>query len=713
MHLSEGSNIELDGVTLSMNKAVNGSGIFVNESTVSSVLVPSVAGTPLMFAENIASFAGGGVYVLGASSVVQEMKINDSYASVGGGLYIAKASSMTIADLYIASNYASNDGGGMVLEDSFVTADGITVSSNVAGDGGGGMSVMNSKISGSVEVVSNTAQTGGGILSAKLSELNGLQISENTATSAGGGVAVTSGTLSLNQIVITNCSAPTGWGGGLFALSAQVIYNDLLIESCNSTRGGGVYVNSSTLAGITQDGVTGTRQATISAASASVGGGLFISGDGAKVSDMVISGGNAENGGGLATVSARGCIISRSVIVNSSATTNGGGAYFKTSEDCELRNLYFYGNEADDSGGGIAIVDSLLTHSNFIVSQNSAKFGGGIFLDSEGGESTIMQVDGSDSSRSTIDSNSISSSLGGSNICIKSVVSSTVSGMVVTGATLLSGAGGGAYITGEGMAVIENSLFENNYAQQGGAIAVSDVANLTLNSVGILGNKAEYGGGIWSMSPTLSPWINVQDSVFYNNTAGIAGGALYIEGATLEANRIIVAENSAGTSEVGKGGGLYVDQKANGIIQGSLFACNCAFYGGSLALEGESSLTIAKSNVWGETKAISSASDTLFKSVIGKSYVPWQALSSAEVTSKFGGLMYLVGEGTAAETISSTFAQGSAESGGGAYVAMNAYLQVEASIFEANSATESGGGIFLSTEAQAYIVDSTIKFSSK
>lgn len=714
MYLGEGSNIALNGAIISWNAAINGSGIFVNRSAVSADPASNPTRVGAEFQANVASVAGGGVYLVGVSSAVRQMTIENSTATLGGGVFVAGSGSAVLEDLVIRSNRATNAGGGLAAENSQMTAVNVFVHDNDAANLGGGVYAVNSKLSGSLTSTANAAEVGAGAASVGKSEFNGVAMMENVATVAGGGLAATFGSLTLHHVSIELCRAPTGVGGGLFAENAKVVFDDVRIEACLALHGGGMYVNASMLSGYSQSGATTALQATLLENTASeYGGGVCLVGVGSSISDVYIDGATADAGGGLAAIQARQCAVSRSLIRNSSASSTGGGAYFGFSSDCTLRDSVLASNDAVQSGGGLAVIDSTLRHFNLTVADNVAGIGGGLYAASQTNTLTVEKLSTSGSTSSLIVSNEITSDDGGANAWLACTLSCKLEGMKFTGANLTQGNGGGLYVTGSGSATIADSTFQNNYAEQGGAIAVVESGSTTLANAAFLGNSAQYGGGLWSTSVTLVPSIEITDSVFYNNTAIENGGAVFLQHVSLSTDRVIVVENSAGDSTDGMGGGLFIGSEANATIESSLFTANAAFYGGSLAGVSASSMVIADSSIQGGTNAMGAAWSAKFKTVTGSTYSPWKAITTGDVSSKHGGLIYLIDEDTTAESRGSVFSDGSAEAGGGAYVSMYAYLQLEDTTFTANSASESGGSICLSGSAQAYIFDSSITSSSK
>jgi len=104
------------------------------------------------------------------------------------------------------------------------------------------------------------------------------------------------------------------------------------------------------------------------------------------------------------------------------------------------------------------------------------------------------------------------------------------------------------------------------------------LASVELNGVSITGNKAGYGGGIYSSSSTLM----IVDSTVADNTAGAPGmgpgGGIYSNDSTVQISHTQITGN---TSESSYGGGIN-NAAGTMTITDSLLAYNTAALGGGL-----------------------------------------------------------------------------------------------------------------------------------
>lgn len=175
--------------------------------------------------------------------------------------------------------------------------------------------------------------------------------------------------------------------------------------------------------------------------------------------------------------------------------------------------------------------------------------------------------------------------------------------MTIRNNQALSGAGG-ALAFGEDleMLTLNNTTFTNNNATRGGAIgSVEEVhqasLELSISGGGFFGNTADSGGAIaLRLNTIVGPEvirIEVSDSRFRSNAAGIEGGAIHLEPGVINAELTIIDtlfENNA--AEDGTGGAVNVvsgsvgSQQALVDIQRSSFVGNTAFIAAALNSDG-------------------------------------------------------------------------------------------------------------------------------
>ncbi|TYZ62049.1 hypothetical protein PybrP1_007518 [[Pythium] brassicae (nom. inval.)] len=562
---------------------------------------------------------------------------------------------------------------------------------------------------------------GGGIFAraATQAALSQVEAVNNSALRDGGGIYANDTDIVVTNVRVSNNSAANG--GGLYAINSSVL-GSLRLESNQATYGGGATLSGSV-----------TLNATVldSNSARSSGGGIFA-GDGVltlRNVDIIACAVPNGRGGGMSLENARAvhdrnatqCAISNTEIRNSTAASLGGGIYIGTNADCVLRNILAEFNSAERAGGGMAVFQGTLRHLNLVIQRNKARNGGGLYVSGSSAASStspavsVVQWSGDSLQRSLLDANYVSSdTFTGANALVECVTVCEISGFLITHGDIPSGRGGGMFISGKGTTALSQLLIEENRAQQGGGVFVDQAGSTSFNAVSFTGNVAQRGAGLGveSTSPTLAR-VSVNGSVFYNNSATLYGGAMYLSGATFTATSTLVLKNGATKDDSGLGGGVFILAKASVSIGKSLFLLNQALYGGSIAVTDESLAAVEASTITGDSERLSSSWLALFKRVVGTAYAGGATATYLQAKARRGGLVFASDENTALNITSSFLTYGSAESGGGVSVENGAVLTVETSELSHNRANESGGSVFVTTAgARATFNKTEISFST-
>ncbi len=168
--------------------------------------------------------SGGGVYSDG-SFKMNGGTISDNEASNGGGIYGYSSGSLTVNDGSISGNKAtSNGGGGIYLDGCGLDFENGSVTGNTSSNFGGGIYVTNSAevmfINGTIS--GNSAKFGGGIyIDSGLFTLGGGTVSGNTAKS-GAGVYVKSKFVMKGGTVVNNTSTVSDYN--IYAYRNSEVY---------------------------------------------------------------------------------------------------------------------------------------------------------------------------------------------------------------------------------------------------------------------------------------------------------------------------------------------------------------------------------------------------------------------------------------------------------------------------------------------------------
>ena len=210
-------------------------------------------------------------------------------------------------------------------------------------------------------------------------------------------------------------------------------------------------------------------------------------------------------------------------------------------------------NGADTLGGGIKIINSNLTISNCIITQNIAyKEGGGIYC-----FNSVPYISSSSISYNQIFQEDNGNSRGGGIYLLNSGGAITNSEIMYN--SLLSGSffeGGGIYYENSNT-LLDNLVISNNFAHVGGGINASSNTEYatTFKNLKVCNNIASIGGGILTALQNYNTsTIAIVNSLFENNHVGVGGlgsGAFCSGDNTTFTNCTFV-------SNTGGKGGLYV-----------------------------------------------------------------------------------------------------------------------------------------------------------
>jgi len=235
---------------------------------------------------------------------------------------------------------------------------------------------------------------------------------------------------------------------------------------------------------------------------------LHISGGTVDISGLTISGGSADQGGGIKNESGATTSLTDMLIQGNTATINsysaGGGVWndgnLTITSSTLANNLTTVGI---GSGAGAWNGGTLMIVGSTITGNSSVRDGGGLYSNAFGSGVTITD--------STISDNDAGDDAGGIFIYLgtNSIIGSTISGNTAAGDD-----GGGIWSFGN--LDITNSTISGNSAADlgGGWIDIQDAPTTILHST-VTGNSAASGGGIYLQGAVLT----LDHTIVANNTA--------------------------------------------------------------------------------------------------------------------------------------------------------------------------------------------------
>ncbi|MDW3647027.1 MAG: T9SS type A sorting domain-containing protein [Bacteroidia bacterium] len=369
--------------------------------------------------------------------------------------------------------------------------------------------------------------------------------------------------------------------------------------------------------------------------------------------------------------------------VNSIRNRSRGGAIYTNSSSLDLKQCRFLRNRTDELGGAItALTNSILTLDacEFIDNKVEAAL------------------------------NQLAIPQGGA-ICSFGSIYKISDCIFRNNASVGTDARAGAFRDGTSFqSFVENSTFENNSAERGGAIYYG-ISNPILKNSLIKDNTAALGGGIFfeTSDPELDSCILLSNSstqqgggvyiessspsfsksVFFGNTTTQNGGGIYMKaGSNPSINRTVFAENQASLS----GGGVYCLNGSNPKIVKSLFIDNLARNGGGAFFE------------------VSCDPEVNFN------------LFQHNIAAQNGGAIYSQSGNSNPRIMASSFINNRAEGtssggiGGAVYNGLQSIMLFQNSTLYRNHAKLKGGGLFSENELDIYhstISNNTIDVSTE
>ncbi|KAK3258926.1 hypothetical protein CYMTET_32052 [Cymbomonas tetramitiformis] len=454
-------------------------------------------------------YRGGGIFAYEDCSItMHNSTVTGNNADYGGGIALHTRCSLSLQqNSVLAGNVAQVSGGGLhTLEDCFLNlTTGTVVKGNQAktGSGGGMYCTTGSTVDLVDAAVSQNLATeeGGGLFFEELCRVTviGTRISTNAAEAGGGGLCLgTEVWLSVKESIVASNVAPAGSGGGLVAhLSSNVMLaQGTLVMGNVAENGGGVFGSKSSSLEVT-DTTMYNNTAHVD------GGAMFMMAYSSLTLVAVnITGNRAINGGGLFQWPLSHLHITSSCLLGNEATNSGGGIYLSEKvSNTTFIGVRVEGNICAMAGGGILIGQGASLHliGGSMVNVNRAKReGGGISMLNkdpkvQGGHAyTDLWVENSEVSLNVAhlySGGGINSDL----YCRIHLVNSTIDG------NFAGFTGGGMSSLGSVVFIFQRTVFSNNSALIGGAMAmVGAKGRIWIAEALLLFNCASNrGGGIF------------------------------------------------------------------------------------------------------------------------------------------------------------------------------------------------------------------------
>ena len=178
--------------------------------------------------------------------------------------------------------------------------------------------------------------------------------------------------LTLEKLVIKNGNvADTNNGGGIAVYGGTFTIEDCEITDNNAQKGGGLYVERTTLL---------MKDTTISGSTATdEGGGVYVNDGTLTINGGTFSKNTAQQGGGMYVTNSNSIFtMAGGEISNNRAYSAGGGIYVKESKQATISGTTISVNTANVDGGGVFVSDGAILTVNGTITGNTAQQGGGV-----------------------------------------------------------------------------------------------------------------------------------------------------------------------------------------------------------------------------------------------------------------------------------------------------------------------------------------------
>ena len=635
--------------------------------------------TSCKFEKNIGYANGGAIASVETTLSIDNVTFSYNHAGginvfgIGGAIYTQNGN-ISIIHSHYTNNTAQIRGGAISTLNSLVNASDSYFTSNAA-LGGGAFDIQgqnSSAIFSATNFINNSANEWGGavlLVASHFADERGSYI-DNRADK-GGAVHIRDGIMTTTGSNYVQNSGNIG--GAIYGSGANILtLNTHFISNIANKNGGAIRVRNGSLSSsgcyytdnVAQtvgavvhiiDGVTSTSNSNYFNNMAGSYGGVFF------VDSSVIHSigssytNNSASGGGVFGVS-RGTINSSYSYYTSNIASDFGGAIFATECHSIDSSNHYVDNLARSSGGAVVYARSSVTITDTHYMTNTAFNGGAMYF-----ISTSVQI-----SNSTYSNNM---ALGRGGAVDQDGGSTFISSTEYIGNIAISG---GAMSVTNTQLNISNSIYHNNSAETGGAIAIGVARNFVVaNQCNFVKNNAYSVSGAITLN---NGSFNTIGSHFIENEAGFGAGAIavvYGNVSTVDShytNNIgsaiyvsLGSVSSSGSHYTGnRGGGVIVGVQGSISSFGSYYTNNTAIFGGALHNN--------------EGNIYSSASYFLNNS------------------ASLGGAV-IVQRGTFT-SIQSTYIHNTADQGGAIFVGINSIVKSIDCIYRYNTASQSGGAVF-------------------
>ncbi len=266
-----------------------------------------------------------------------------------------------------------------------------------------------------------------------------------------------------------------------------------------------------------------------------------------------------SNGTGVEVYECPDATISDNTIQNSDTSADyGGGLYVRYCSDSEISRNVIAGNRLTGGynyGGGLAVLDSsnVLVEGNEIVGNEVVVWwttiGGGAFI--KNCANVVIR------NNHIVDNDSGADTAG---VRLETCGGAVVENNRISNNYAVTYNGGLSLHDCSSAQILQNRITSNSAGQDTGGLGVSLCGNSIIKGNTIMNNVATDDlGGVWIAAS--SEGTIVSENRIAGNVATNRGGGLFISSASVALTENVIVLNAAA-----KGGGIYVDKTASGLV---------------------------------------------------------------------------------------------------------------------------------------------------
>src|SRR5581483_7612918 len=392
-----------------------------------------------------------------------------------------------------------------------------------------------------------------------------------------------------------------------------------------------------------------------------------------------------------------------------------------SAESLTLKNVVISGSSSSKGGGALCLSGGVASTvkasiTGCLISGNSAKYGGGLYLRNLASATISQSVISGNSAAIDEDGGGVYLTINGRG------KGASITNSQITGNT--GGFGGGLYLKDYNSAAtskitvshctISGNISKTNTPTEGGGGGIyAPLGNFVVTATTIENNTAVYNGGGIAAGYSLNFSLAMSGCTISGNTAtsssGYGGGGIFLHGNSTTTAAKITGTTITGnySGKYGGGGGVsafgYGNNKVDLTISGGVFSDNIAGHnvGGGIFAQGDGAISITGAKVTGNHAAGRGAG--IFAQSSAATVVIKGAVVSGNLSDHAGGGLDIEDSPNFLVTGGSVTGNGAGSYGGGVYIfgtlAHPSSGSIKGVTISGNTADAKGGGVYLGSHS--------------